>query len=126
MDIEKEFESFFEFDTEDKSQVSSVSCKLFAEHVTESLRNQLAECQWISVETKLPEGVVLVSYQKKYAGNLICKACYFKKHEQETNDDDHYDYNEEDDTYYIPEGWYECIDNWDDYSSVAIQGVVTH
>ena len=45
MDIGKEFDNFFEFDTADKSQVSSTSCKLFAEHVTESLRNQLAECK---------------------------------------------------------------------------------
>lgn len=42
MDIDKEFDSFFEFDTDDKSQVTSTSCKLFAEHVTDKLRKQLA------------------------------------------------------------------------------------
>lgn len=30
-EIEKEFDAFFEFDTEDRSAVSSVSAKLFAE-----------------------------------------------------------------------------------------------
>jgi hypothetical protein len=82
--------------------------------------------EWISVKESIPEGVALVAYQKEQAGTLVCKACYFKKHEQETSDDDNFDYNDEDDVYYIPEGWYECIDNWEDYSSVSIQGIVTH
>ena len=30
--ISKEFDEFFEFTTEDRTQVSSVSCKLFADH----------------------------------------------------------------------------------------------
>lgn len=32
MNIDKEFDAFFDFDTEDKSQVTSVSAKLFAQH----------------------------------------------------------------------------------------------
>ena len=37
------------------------------------------------------------------------------------------EYDEAADTYYVTEGWYECIDNWDDYSSVAVtEGEVTH
>jgi len=31
--IDIAFDSFFDFDTADKSQVSSLSCKLFAEHM---------------------------------------------------------------------------------------------
>lgn len=38
IDIEKEFDKFFEFDTDDKSTVTSVSCKLFAEHIAEMAR----------------------------------------------------------------------------------------
>lgn len=30
------------------------------------------------------------------------------------------DYNEETDTYYWPEGWYEHIANWDDFGSVKM------
>lgn len=37
------------------------------------------------------------------------------------------EYSEQDDAYYILEGWYELIDNWDDYSRIAVnEGVVTH
>lgn len=36
------------------------------------------------------------------------------------------DYNEDDDTGYIPEGWYEVIHNWGEYGSVKIEDTVTH
>jgi len=37
------------------------------------------------------------------------------------------EYDETTDTYYWAAGWYECIDNWDDYSHVAVsEGAVTH
>ena len=37
------------------------------------------------------------------------------------------EYDEDADCYYDPEGWYEQIDNWDDYSAVAVyQGEITH
>ena len=37
------------------------------------------------------------------------------------------EYSEQDDAYYILEGWYELIDNWDDYSRIAVnEGVITH
>jgi hypothetical protein len=32
-----------------------------------------------------------------------------------------------DDTFYVPEGWYECIDNWDDFTSILInEGVIDY
>lgn len=42
------------------------------------------------------------------------------------DDDIAYDYNEEEDEYYLKEGWYECINNWDEYSSIVIGDFVTH
>ena len=30
------------------------------------------------------------------------------------------DYNEDDDVYYIAEGWYELIENWGDYEMIVI------
>jgi len=45
--IEKEFDSFFEFDTDDKSSVTSASCKLFAEHcvgiVSDQYENEIED-----------------------------------------------------------------------------------
>ena len=38
--IEKEFESFFEFPTENKSSVTSTSCKLFAEYCVDKISKQ--------------------------------------------------------------------------------------
>ena len=38
--IEEEFKSFFEFPTDDKSSITSVSCKLFAEHCVENISKQ--------------------------------------------------------------------------------------
>lgn len=40
------------------------------------------------------------------------------------DDDCCYEYNEEDDEYYLQEGWYEVIRNWDEYGSVAISDSV--
>ena len=36
------------------------------------------------------------------------------------------EYDEDTDEYYMPEGWYEKIYNWDDYDLVAIPDHVTH
>lgn len=37
------------------------------------------------------------------------------------------EYSEQEDAYYLLAGWYECIDNWDDYSRIAVnEGIVTH
>ena len=41
-------------------------------------------------------------------------------------DTDCYDYCEEDDEYYLKEGWYEVIHNWDEYGSIIIGDFVTH
>jgi len=40
MRIEEEFESFFEFPTENKDSVSSTSCKLFAEKCVDKISKQ--------------------------------------------------------------------------------------
>jgi hypothetical protein len=42
-------------------------------------------------------------------------------------DDDFAEYDEEADEYYWPEGWYESIENWDDYGAVFVhEGMITH
>lgn len=65
MNIEKEFESFFEFPTDDKSQVSSTSCKLFAEHVMKSLRTQLTDCEENKQEPYCYIGYGMQAYEHK-------------------------------------------------------------
>ncbi len=36
-------------------------------------------------------------------------------------------YDESEDEYYVPEGWFERIENWDDYTDIAVGDyIVTH
>ena len=90
--------------------------------------------EWISVEDRLPEsGVhVLVACEMRgqyLQGRYVCDGYYAKAktHPSYGNPDEcAVEYIEEDDEYYLLEGWYEVIKNWDDYSSIVIDDFVTH
>jgi len=96
----------------------------------------LKEREWISVKDRFPESgkpvlaiceiKLLNGSKKKY----VCEAYHAEEYSiSEGNypdDTDCYDYSEEDDEYYLKEGWYEVIHNWDEYSSVVIEDFVTH
>lgn len=91
--------------------------------------------EWISVDERLPESGVhcLISCTVKRIngthGQYICVGYYaekFKHLAYGVDDDCVSEYNEEDDEFYISEGWYEVIKNWDDYGFVAIDDFVTH
>ena len=91
---------------------------------------------WISVKDGPPESGKhvfvtcefrsLYGYKKQY----VCEAFYAAEHSisegKYPDDTDCYDYSEEDDEYYLKEGWYEVIHNWDEYSSIVIGDFVTH
>ena len=50
-----------------------------------------------------------------------------KTEEAHSLDDEFGEYDEATDTTYVPEGWYEHINNLDDYTLVAVsEGVITH
>ena len=64
------------------------------------------------------------------AGKYVCDAMWADKFSVECSiepdiDPDYEDYDEEADTFYFPEGWWEIIKNWGDYSYVAICDHVT-
>ena len=91
--------------------------------------------EWISVEERLPESGAhsLISCTVKRIdgthGQYVCVGYYaekFKHLAYGVDDDCVSEYNEENDEYYISEGWYEVIKNWDDYGFVAIDDIVTH
>lgn len=87
--------------------------------------------EWISVEERLPEAHknVLVHYVNGFGKYRIVKAFYAPQYTIESDPEgDAYDeYHEESDTFYLREGWYECIDNWDEWSSINItEGKVSH
>ena len=87
---------------------------------------------WISVTDALPKsGVTVLACYRNRLGKLRRIRAYWiaaKTVEANTDDwDQCSEYDEATDTYYVTEGWYECIDNWGDYSAVAVsEGEVTH
>lgn len=105
------------------------------DHLIRENRYLTTEHKWISVEDRLPESGIhclLCCDIKRYDGThrqYVCDGYYAAKYTEEcsnVDDDVATEYNEEDDEYYLCEGWYEVINNWDDYSSVAIDDFVTH
>lgn len=96
--------------------------------------------QWISVKEKMPQSgehvlVCCEIHQINPSGvrlkRYICDGYYAAEHSicdgwRDSDLYDAYDYDEEEDEYYLKEGWYEVIKNWDEFSSVAIEDFVTH
>lgn len=88
-----------------------------------------AEPHWIPVTERLPEtgqDVELCCGYKNYRGEIvryICIAYHVNRYEMKYSadwDEGCDEYREEDDEYYILEGWYERIHNWDTYGAVKI------
>jgi hypothetical protein len=87
--------------------------------------------KWISVNDRLPDkgAEVLAFYKNSNGKKRRIRAVYIRKFEEEEDYESEMDcdYNEELDCYYLPEGWYECIDNWSEYTSIYVhEGEVTH
>ena len=86
--------------------------------------------RWISVEERLPENGVHVLVTAKTPGDhkYVCDAFHTEKFSisSEYGDETACEYNPEKDEFFLGEGWYEVIKNWDDYSSIVIQDQVTH
>ena len=89
---------------------------------------------WISVKDGKPDNgnhvlarcEIQGSYKPK---SYTCVAFYAKKNSVSVgcfDDEICCEYDEETDEYYLKEGWYEVIHNWDEYGSVAINDIVTH
>lgn len=86
---------------------------------------------WISVKDRLPDSSknVLAYYQNSMGNSRRIRAAWIAAKTVESNleDNDCDEYDDTTDAYYMKEGWYEQIDNWDEYSSVTVcEGDVTH
>lgn len=98
------------------------------------IANGVTVQKWIPVTERLPEsGVhVLVAcemYGQYLSGQYVCDGFYADRYTQKVENVDYdiaCEYCEEDDEYYLWQGWYEVIKNWDDYNSVVIGDTVTH
>lgn len=113
----------------------SKSCKL-AENIADDLiANNVTVQEWISVSERLPEPEqeVLVQCETRPSSfKYQCKAFYvppkWLRDESAFNWDYECcnEYDEDADDYYVNEGWYERVHNWDDYNAVGIGDFVTH
>lgn len=110
------------------------SClELIADHL---ITNGVTVQEWISVKDRLPENgvhVLLCCEMHRYGGEIarkyVCDGYYAEANKIIAGgfpDECDCEYSEEDDEYYLREGWYEVVKNWDDYNSVAIEDFVTH
>lgn len=88
---------------------------------------------WVECSERLPESgcPVLAFYTNRAGMGRRIRANYVasKSHEVDCADPDTQcvEYDEEADCFYLQAGWYELIDNWEEYSSIAvIEGEVTH
>lgn len=88
------------------------------------------ESQWFMIATAPKNKKIIVTYKNALGKNRTVFAKYIEKFTEESTLDTECetDYCEEDDTFYLKEGWVELIDNWDEFSSVYFdsQNVPTH
>ena len=86
---------------------------------------------WIPVSNVKPESgkhVLLCCEVRPSGKRYVCDGYYAgsKSITSGYSDDWDCEYDEETDEHYLPEGYYEVIKNWDDYSSIVIDDFVTH
>ena len=107
-----------------------------ADDVIDIIAHSVTTHEWISVKDRLPENgahVLLCCEMHRYggeiAGKYVCDGYYAEANKIIAGgfpDECDCEYSEEDDEYYLREGWYEVIKNWDDYNSVTVGDFVTH
>ena len=86
------------------------------------------EPHWIPCSERLPEETVLVTVETKtFRHRYICEAVWIPRWTWKASFDsweDCSEYNEDEDEFYVNEGWYERVHNWDEYSYVGIEDTV--
>lgn len=117
-----------EFPLHTYGRITSLAAKLLAQPPADTIA--VTRSEWISVSERMPDKACLVFYTNKLGNPRIVKAKYTPRFTDEAHGDctdEWCEYSEEHDEYFYPEGWYECIDNWDDYAFVTINdATVTH
>lgn len=85
---------------------------------------------WQPIETAPSAKHVLAAYKNQSGKWRVVKAVRYEQFQCAQPMDcegESAEYCEEKDEYFIPAGWYELIDNWDDFSSVSIyEGEPSH
>nr|WP_298658549.1 DUF551 domain-containing protein [uncultured Flavobacterium sp.] len=87
--------------------------------------------KWINVKDGLPknDAKVQATYLNSHGKRRYIMASYIKKGTVELcdDDDDVSEYIEDADQFFFKEGWYERIENWDEYTHLTVsKGEITH
>ena len=86
--------------------------------------------EWQPIETAPSGRAVLIYYTNQLGKGRTIKARHIKRFTEESNDnaDEGVDeYDEANDRYTYVEGWWEMLDNWDEYGFVKVySGTPTH
>ena len=90
---------------------------------------------WISIDERMPESGehVLAYYTNSFSKGRRIRAEYVAAKSREVDwdmadpDTQCVEHDEQSDCFYLTAGWYELMDNWDEYSSIAVvEGVISH
>ena len=88
--------------------------------------------EWISVAEKMPEHgrKVLAAYKNRLGKWRTILGHYLEARKEVStgdNDEGMDEYDDATDEFYLRAGWYENIENWGDYTFVAVhEGTVSH
>lgn len=89
--------------------------------------------EWVKVSEGLPKRGQRVNafYLNRLGKGRKIRAEYIYSKTEEAGECDPdtqcVEYCEESDTYFVTEGWYEVMDNWEEYGSIAVtEGNITH
>ena len=86
--------------------------------------------KWVSVEDRLPKAhkVVIATFKNERGNSRTVCGYYIRRFETVSEGEDGFEeYCEEKDEYFCCEGWYENIENWDEYTAVHVsEGKITH
>ena len=95
-----------------------------AKMAIEALPSAQPEPHWIPCSEKMPSETVIATVETKaFKHRYVCEAVWVSRWTWKASSDaweDCSEYKEDDDEYYVLEGWYERVHNWDEYAYVAI------
>ncbi|ARV17515.1 hypothetical protein AEP_00555 [Curvibacter sp. AEP1-3] len=88
-----------------------------------------AEPIWQPIESAPSLQIVLIHYKNSNDRGRTIKARFVPRYTEEShqeNDEGVTEYDEANDRYTLIQGWWEQIDNWDDFSEVYVSNNPTH
>lgn len=78
---------------------------------------------YVSVKYEMPKNgaMVIATYNNKQGNRRYIIAYFVEQYSYPSYiEDEQFEYCEKDDIYYLKKGWYEQLDNWDDYTSIYV------